>query len=130
MIGLVLAGRENYTLIPVPDLDDGPRWRAMVVDLFGALDVFVTDNPYVSSLLAPDYQILRPVALVPEGERVAISGTMVRREMARGDGWQGLVPPEVADYITDRRLDERFRREFGLQMLAQDAMVGGASPDQ
>jgi nicotinamide-nucleotide adenylyltransferase len=124
MIGLVLAGRGNYTLIPVPDLDDGPRWRTMVVERFGELDAFVTDNPYVSNLLAADYRILKPVALVPEEERIAINGRMVRREMARGDGWRDIVPPKVADYITAGGLDERFRREFGLQTLAMDAVVG------
>jgi nicotinamide-nucleotide adenylyltransferase len=127
MIGLLLAGRENHTVIPVRDLDDGPRWRAMVVELFGELDVFVTDNPYVSILLPSDYRILKLLALVPEGERIAINGTMVRREMARGDGWRDMVPPKVVDYIAARRLDERFRREFGLQTLALDAMLGGAS---
>ena len=35
---------------------------------------------------------MRPVELVPEEERIAIDGTMVRREMARGDGWRDLVP--------------------------------------
>lgn len=123
MIRLVLAGRENYVLIPVPDLDDGPRWRIMVRDLFGPLDRFVTANPYVASLLAADYRIVRPVELVPETERVAIDGSMVRREMARGDGWRDLVPEAVADYIAANRLDERFRREFGLQTLALDTVV-------
>jgi len=123
MIRLVLTGRNNYTLIPVPDLDDGPRWRVMVIELFGALDLFVTDNPYVSSLLAADYRIIKPAELVREEEKIAVDGRMVRREMARGDGWRNLVPKEVADYITARRLDERFRREFGLQTLALDAIV-------
>ncbi len=123
MIRLVLTGRQNYTLIPVPDLDDGPRWRIMVIELFGALDLFVTDNPYVSSLLVADYRIVKPVELVPEDEKMALDGSMVRREMARGDGWQALVPKEVADYIAARRLDERFRREFGLQTLALDAIM-------
>jgi nicotinamide-nucleotide adenylyltransferase len=123
MIGLVLAGRQNYTLIPVPDLDDGPRWRIMVIELFGTLDLFVTDNPYVSSLLSEDYRVTRPVELVPEDERIAIDGRLVRREMARGVGWQDLVPREVADYISARHLDERFRREFGLQTLALDAII-------
>jgi nicotinamide-nucleotide adenylyltransferase len=127
MIRLVLAGRKNYTLIPVPDLDDGPRWRAMVIELFGPLDLFVSDNPYVSSLLAADYRIIRPVELVPEDERAAVDGRMVRREMARGDGWRDLVPKETADYIAARRLDERFRREFGLQTLALDAIIGGST---
>jgi nicotinamide-nucleotide adenylyltransferase len=123
MIQLVLADRQNYTLIPVPDLDDGPRWRVMVMELFGPLDLFLTDNPYVSSLLTADYNIIKPVELVPEDEKIALDGRMVRREMARGDGWRDLVPQEVADYITARQLDERFRREFGLQTLALDAIV-------
>lgn len=121
MIRLVLAGRKNYMLIPVPDLDDGPRWRKMVMELFGSLDLFVTDNPYVSSLLAEDYRVTRPVALVAEDDKTPIDGTMVRREMARGNGWRNLVPKEIAHYIAARQLDERFRREFGLQTLALDA---------
>jgi len=121
MIRLALPGRENYTLIPVPDLDDGPRWRLMIRDLFGPLDLFVTANPYVASLLAKDYRIVKPVELILEDERIAVDGTMVRREMARGTAWRDLVPKEIADYIALRQLDERFRREFGLQTLALDA---------
>lgn len=123
MIRLVLPDRQNYTLLPVPDLDDGPRWRDMVLEMFGALDLFVTANPYVASLLAMDYRVIKPVELIPQRDRVAIDGSMVRSEMARGDGWRALVPAEVADYITTRRLDERFRREFGLRALALDAAV-------
>jgi nicotinamide-nucleotide adenylyltransferase len=121
MIRLVLVEQQNYTLIPVPDLDDGPRWRTMVIDLFGSLDLFVTDNPYVASLLDQDYRIIRPVTLVPQDEKIAIDGSLVRREMARGSGWRDLVPQEVADYIAARQLDDRFRREFGLKTLALDA---------
>ncbi len=118
MLRLALAGRDNFELIPVPDLDDGPRWRALVIELFGPLDAFCSDNPYVASLLAADYRIIRPVELIPPAARVPIDGALVRREMARGDGWTDLVPLEIADYIRSRRLDVRFRREFGLQTLA------------
>jgi len=123
MIRLVLAGRTNYTLLPVPDLDDGPRWRKMVVNLFGPLDVFVTDNPYAANLLADDYRIIRPVELVPPDEKIPIDGTMVRRAMARGANWQEMVPPKIAVYIEANGLNERFRREFGLQTLALDIMM-------
>ncbi|MBN1890805.1 MAG: hypothetical protein JW850_22610 [Thermoflexales bacterium] len=122
MIELVLAGREHYRLIDVPDLDDGPRWREMILGLFGRLDCFVTANPYVASLLAEDYNVIRPVELLAQDEKIAIEGRMVRREMARGDAWQSLVPPAVAEYITANKLDERFRREFGLQTLALDTL--------
>jgi nicotinamide-nucleotide adenylyltransferase len=120
MIRLVLAGRDNFELIPVPDLHDGPRWRALVVERFGPLDFFVTENPYVASLLAADYRLIRPVELIPAAERIAVDGSLVRREMARGEGWQALVPEEVAAYIRSHGLDERFRREFGLQTLAME----------
>jgi len=123
MIDLVLDGRKNYTLIPVPDLDDGPRWRLMILDLFGPLDLFVTANPYVASLLAADYCLVRPVELVAEEEQIPVDGTLVRREMAHGGAWRDLVPEKVVDYIVTRQLDERFRREFGLQTLALDAMI-------
>ena len=123
MLTLALAGYDNYTLIPVPDLDNGPRWRLMILDLFGPLDAFVTANPYVAHLLIEDYPLIKPVALVAEAHRIAVDGAMVRRAMAKGDDWQTLVPPEIAHYIQERQLDERFRREFGLETLALDAIV-------
>lgn len=123
MISRILSDRDNYTLIPVPDLDDGPRWRTLVMDLFGSLDLFVTANPYVSGLLAADYKVIKPVELVPDDERIAVEGSMVRREMAQGGDWRSLVPDEIADYIAANQLDERFRREFGLQTLALDSVV-------
>ena len=123
MIDLVLAGRTNYTLIAVPDLDDGPRWRMMILELFGPLDLFVTANPYVASLMENDYEVAKPIQLVPVEDRVPVSGTMVRREMAKGDGWQDLVPQRIADYIVSQNLDQRFRQEFGLEALALDTIV-------
>ena len=121
MLDLVLGDRTNVTVLEVPDLEDGPRWRVMVVKLFGPLDAFVTANPDVAGLLAGDYPILRPVDLVPVDERVPVDGTGVRREMARGDGWRSLVPEAVASYISERGLDQRFRTDFGLETLALEA---------
>ena len=124
MIRLVLPDQDNYQLIPVPDLDDGPRWRQMVRELFGPLDLYVTENPYVARLMQDLYPVLRPVMLVPDTERVPISGTLVRRLMARGDGWQELVPDAVTGYIIENGLDERFRQQFGLETLAMELREG------
>lgn len=123
MIRLVLADREDYDLISVPDLDDGPRWRALVVDTFGELDAFVTANPYVRSLMEGDYRIVHPISLVWEEEKIPISGTMVRRAMARGEDWRGMVPKIVVEYLQENGLDERFRREFGLETLALESII-------
>ena len=121
MLRLVLGPRRGYDLIEVPDLGHGPRWRAMVLDLFGPLDLFVTENAYVRSLLERDYRVIHPVSLVPPERRVAVSGTMVRRAMARGEPWRHLVPEAVAAFLDERGLVEHFRCEFGLATLALEA---------
>ena len=119
MIRLVLAGRKNYSLVEVADLDDGPRWRNLVVGLFGPLDAFVTANPYVAHLMKEAFRVEHPIELIPVADRVAIEGAMVRRAMAEGGPWWEMVPDLVADYIRKQGLDERFRREFGLLTLAR-----------
>lgn len=118
MLQIALADFTNYTIIPVPDLDDGPRWRLMVVELFGGLDAFVTGNPYVTHLLSKDYPLIHPASLVLPSEQVAVDGTQVRLAMARGEDWQALVPERIAAYILANGLDVRFRSEFGLETLA------------
>jgi len=122
MLRLVLEGDE-FEIIPVPDLDDGPRWRFMVKELFGELDLFVTDNPYVTNLMQDIYRLARPVELVPSEARVRVDGSMVRAAMARGERWQDWVPARCVEYIESRGLDERFRREFGLQTLALETAI-------
>jgi nicotinamide-nucleotide adenylyltransferase len=123
MLELALNGQGNVTIIPVPDLDDGPRWRIMVKELFGQLDRFVTANPYVQNLMKNDYRITRPVDWVPQSERIYIDGNMVRTMMAKGELWQGWVPEKVASHIMDHGLDVRFRKEFGLETLALQTII-------
>lgn len=123
MLELVLQPFQNVQLIPVPDLHNGPRWRLMVLKLFGQLDAFVSDNPYVVSLLGEDYRIIRPVEFVAEEEKFVVDGSQVRREMARYRDWTGLVPKEIAAYILENHLDARFRYEFGLQTLTLDTII-------
>lgn len=116
MIALVLPRASNYRLLEVPDLGHGPRWRAMVSEMLGPLDLFVTANDYVKGLLEQDYPVAHPVTLVPPHRRVAVDATMVRRAMARGEDWEELVPAVVADYLKSNGLVERLVREFGEQL--------------
>lgn len=120
MIRLVIGDAPGVAIHDVPDLGDGPRWRAMVAEMMGPLDAFVTDNPYVASLMAEACRVMRPVEFVAPDHRIALDGTTVRRAMSQGDGWRPLVPPPVAEYIVSHGLDARFRREFGLETLAAD----------
>lgn len=106
MIELVQPG---LTVVEVPDLGHGPRWRAMVVELLGPLDLFVTANAYVRSLLLEDYRVVHPVHLLSAADRVAVNGTMVREAIRAGEPWEHLVEPVVAEYLRSRGLVERVR---------------------
>jgi nicotinamide-nucleotide adenylyltransferase len=121
MIRLVLGGGGEpggYTVLPVPDLGHGPRWRAMVAELFGSLDLFVTANDYVRDLMREVYRVVHPVTLLAPERRVPLDATAVRRALAQGEGWKEMVPVAVANWMQDEGLDRRFRREFGLATLA------------
>lgn len=119
MIDLVLRDRfSNYSFIEIPDLHNGPRWRELVLPLYGTLDHFVTANAYVASLLEKDYHLLHPVTLIPEQKKIPINATMVREAMAKGLLWEHLCPDVVVQYLKEKKLDERFVAEFGLETLS------------
>lgn len=119
MIELVLRPRfENFELVLVPDLGDGPRWARMTRGLLGELDLFVTENAWVRELMTGVYPLAHPAELVPRERHVPIDATMVRAAIARGEDWRGLVPDAVATYLEEEGLVRRFRREFGLRCLA------------
>ena len=111
MLRLVLGDAPHVEIRDVPDLGHGPRWRAMVVEMLGPLDLFVTANAYVKSLLEDDYRVMHPVRLVAPEDRVAVDGTMVRRAMVEGADWRALVPPAIAEHLEREGLVARFLRE-------------------
>lgn len=121
MIYSALWGKyTNYLILEVPDLFHGEKWKNKVLEIFGGeIDNFVTANVYVENLLKDHYRIIHPATLIPDNKKYAVSGTMIRVAMAKGEEWEGLVPNTVVGYIKENKLDERFRREFGLETLAK-----------
>lgn len=117
MIRLTLGNFSNYRFIPVPDLNNGPKWRDMVTSLFGSLDYFISANDYVRSLLAGVYRLVHPLDFIDEADRTPLTGTAVRTAMAKGENWRAMVPETVADYLVQNRLEDRFCAEFGLKTL-------------
>lgn len=129
MLAMALRGYRNYTLLPIPDLPDDGDWRRTAVLAFGRPEVFFTANPYVKHLLKEEYRIEHPASVIPAERRTPVSGTQVRRALARGAGWEELLPPEVAEYVRAGQLDRVFRRDYGLQTLAMETIVVSGPPD-
>ncbi|MBI5698140.1 MAG: hypothetical protein HZC29_06620, partial [Thaumarchaeota archaeon] len=64
------------------------------------------------------YRIIHPADIIPREKWIWAKGSIVRMAMARGgNGWKNLVPKEVAQYLEQHNLVERFRIEFGLEIL-------------
>jgi nicotinamide-nucleotide adenylyltransferase len=123
MLRLSLPNYHNFKLLPVPDMANDQEWCQLVTLTFGQPEFFITANPYVKSLLDHGFSIERPVSFVPHEKQVAISATMVRREMAKGDDWRDLLPPAVTRFILEKGLDQRFRQQFGLHTLAMEVIL-------
>ena len=123
MLEFVLAEFNNYQLIPLPDLGDGPLWREMVHQKFGPLKVFYTANPYVRGLMEAVYPVAHPVTMVSPENRIPIDGSMVRQAMARGEDWASMLPPPVAAYLQENNLVARFREQYGLETLALETII-------
>jgi len=125
MIDSYLSKRySNYSFLFIPDsghipeYSGGQEWRKYVLSNFGKLDYLFTGNRYVLELLKDDYCVMHPSSMIPRDDWFVISGTEVRINMARDKDWKNLVPKEVVEYIEHNNLDKRFRKEFGLETLA------------
>jgi len=125
MIELYLNGRHaNYEVILVPDFGhlpeyrDGSGWKEFMVEHYGTLDHFITGNEYVAKLLGQDYDVVHPASLVERENQVYMRGSMVRMAMATGGDYRVMVPACVADYLEEKGMVDRFRREFGLETIA------------
>lgn len=116
---------DNFEIIHVPDFAhkpeyaDGQQWRTYVREHFGTLDGFVSGNDYVRNLLKDDYLMIHPADLIPKEKYLLVRATEVRVEMARCGHWENLVPQEIAVYLNENHLVERFCNEFGQEMLTQ-----------
>ena len=125
MIDRFLAGRfSNYSFVSVPDFghipeySDGQKWREYILENYGELDHFITSNDYVRKLLEKDYDIIHPASLIPKEKQFMLRATQVRVEIARDGNWKDLVPEKVAEYLEEKALVGRFRKEFGLETIA------------
>lgn len=137
MIDAALSKKfSNYSFVEIPDFahipeyKDGEKWVQEITANYGILDGFVSGDNYVIDLLKQHYNIIHPSDMIPQEKWIYIRGSMVRAEMARGgDAWKAFVPKEAADYICRNKLDERFRKEFGLETLSTFADMRYMRPE-
>ena len=93
---LKAEGIDNYSIVPVEDLNRYSVWVAHVVSMCPPFACVYSNNPFTKRLFT---EAGFKVKASPLYNRDVYSGTEVRRRMNTGDDWRSLVPSTVADVI-------------------------------
>jgi len=95
---------KNYTIKPIPDLDDYQRWAKHVKKTVGEFDIIYTGNKLVKELLKKEgieVKLLKPLSY--------ISATQIRDMIAKNQNWRKYVPKETAKIIKKIDGEERIK---------------------
>ena len=94
-------------VVPIEDLDRNSVWVSHVQSMSPRFDVAYSNNPLVIRLFEEAGVEVRSS---PMFRRDVLEGTELRDRMIRGESWESLVPPAVADVIAEIDGVERLRR--------------------
>jgi nicotinamide-nucleotide adenylyltransferase len=100
------VGSGRILIIPVPDVDVHSLWTRQVDMLVPKYDVVFANDPFTLMLFRE-----RGVKTVeaPLVDRNEMQATEIRRKMAMGEKWEGLVPEPVAKIIKEMNGVERVK---------------------
>jgi nicotinamide-nucleotide adenylyltransferase len=110
MIKIALKAKKldgKCIIIPVSDINNNALWVSHLTSLCPEFGVVFSNNPLVKLLFS---EAGKKVLEAPVFERKRCDGTYIRKLMLSGGGWRELVPPEVAEFIAERKGVERLRR--------------------
>jgi len=96
MINSCLEKKLNYTVVPIPDINNYAKWVKHVEDTVKQkFDVVFTGNKVVQDLFEKaGYEVVNFKA-----KKSYISGAAIRDMMTKGGQWKRLVPDSVASFI-------------------------------
>lgn len=89
---LKAADIKNYTIIPIPDIHNLPKWVSHVESLVADFDIVISNNTLTKRLFSKKgYRIIE----TPWFNRYQYSGKEIRRRMINDEPWKNLVPNQV-----------------------------------
>jgi nicotinamide-nucleotide adenylyltransferase len=89
-------GIDNYSIVPIEDLNRYPVWVSHVVSLVPPFRRVYSNNPLTKRLFQEAGFDVRDSPLY---NREIFSGTEIRRRMICDEEWRSLVPGPVAEVI-------------------------------
>ena len=92
------AGIDNYSIVPMEDLNRYSVWVAHVVSMSPPFRRVYTNNPLTRRLFEESGFEVRAS---PMYNRSVYSGTEIRRRIVAGEEWRSLVPKATAEVLDD-----------------------------
>lgn len=89
-------GIDNYSIVPIEDLNRYPVWVSHVVSLVPPFKRVYSNNPLTRRLFQ---EAGFEVRASPLYNREIFSGTEIRRRIINDEEWRSLVPGPVAEVI-------------------------------
>src|SRR3989339_1189157 len=123
MISKSLGKDINYTIIPIPDINDYQAWVKHVEILTPKIDVVYSGNQVVKDLFEKGGHDVRSV-----NHHIYTSATEIRKMMANGESsWEALVPKGTLETIAEcdgvNRMKDILKGRFKKPSLTVDALV-------
>ncbi|MEM0379719.1 MAG: nicotinamide-nucleotide adenylyltransferase [Desulfurococcaceae archaeon] len=99
--------RDQYWLIPVPDINKPLAWTAYVLAMTPRVDAVVSGNPHVQYIYEWfGLKVVKIDLINPD----LYNGTYIRKLILNDSDWEKLVPKPVVDYIKSINGVERIKR--------------------
>ena len=101
------AGIRIYKVVPIPDINDPPRWVDHVCSLVSDFDVVITNNPFTRKLFSEKGYVVKGTVYF---NRKQYSGKEIRRRIIHDEPWDDLIPEAVAKIIYNVHGVERIKK--------------------
>ena len=87
---------KNYTIVPISDIHNLPKWVSHVESLVPDFDIVISNNALTKRLFSQKgYRIIETHWF----NRYQYSGKEIRRRMINNEPWKNLVPNQVYSII-------------------------------
>ncbi len=93
---LIEAKIKDYTIFPVPDINDHSKWVEHVTSLVPKFDIVFTGSDFTEKLFKKAGFKVKKLKLVKR-----INATIIRDKMIKGENWEELLPKQVVEYIKE-----------------------------
>ena len=105
-MSLLARGIKDFEIDSLEDFNDDKLWTSAVKDAY-KFDAVYSQNPWTLECFRRNGVNVKKHRLYHKRK---YSGVGIRKRIAEGRGWKDLVPPEVHDFMTSIKGEERIRK--------------------